>query len=170
MAGEGVKTRIYAYMGILLALAVTEARAARPPQLREGLWEIQIRSTENPGAKKTEYSFRLCRDHAYDKETDDLVKNNKSCSTKLASLGSDKFSAESRCSLSGVVIVSQGLSVYQGSDTVHSESTATYTPPLYGKSDETMIQDQHYVGTCPSGMKPGDRMMADGSIVHPSSR
>src|SRR5271156_5623855 len=129
-----IMTRTYVYMGILLALAVTEARAARPPQLREGLWEIQIRSTENPGAKKTDYSFRLCRDHAYDKETDDLVKNNKNCTTKLKSLGGDKFSAASRCSVSGVVIVSQGQSIYQGSDTVLSESTATYTPPLYGKS------------------------------------
>jgi hypothetical protein len=163
-------TRTHVYMGILLALAVTGVRAANPPQLREGLWEIQIRGTENPGAKKTEYSFRLCRNHAYDKETDNLVKNNKNCKTKLDSLGGDRFSASSRCSVSGVVIVSQGVSVYQGGDTVHSESTATYTPPLYGKSDETMIQDQRYLGSCPAGMKPGDRMMADGSIVHPTSR
>ena len=169
-AGARIMTRTHVYMGILLALAVTGARAANPPQLREGLWEIQIRGTENPGAKKTEYSFRLCRDHAYDKETDNLVKNNKNCKTKLDSLGGDRFSASSRCSVSGVIIVSQGVSAYQGGDTVHSESTATYTPPLYGKSDETMIQDQRYLGSCPAGMKPGDRMMADGSIVHPTSR
>jgi hypothetical protein len=29
-----------------------------------------------------------------------------------------------------------------------------------------MIQDQRYLGSCPAGMKPGDRIMADGSIVH----
>jgi hypothetical protein len=159
-------TRTYLYMGVLCALAIAVARAASPPQLQQGLWEIRVQSTENPGAKKTEYAFRLCRDHAYDKETDDLVKNNKSCTTKLQSLGSDRFSAASRCTLSGIVIVSQGLSVYQNGGSVHSESAATYTPPLYGKTDETMIEDQRYLGSCPAGMKPGDRMMADGSIVH----
>jgi hypothetical protein len=29
-----------------------------------------------------------------------------------------------------------------------------------------MIEDQRYLGSCPAGMKPGDRLMADGSIVH----
>jgi hypothetical protein len=157
--------KIYVHMGVLLALAATQARAAHPPQLQEGLWQIQVQSTENPGGKKTEYAFRLCRDHAFDKETDDQVKNNKSCTTKLQSLGGGKFSAASRCTVSDIVIVSQGLSVYQGTGSVHSESAATYTPPLYGKSDEKMIEDQRYLGTCPAGMKAGDRMMADGSIV-----
>ena len=167
---SAVMTRTYVYMGILLALAVTEARAARPPQLLEGLWEIQVRSTENPGGRKKEYSLRLCRDHAYDdKQTDDLVKDNKNCTTKLESLGGDRFSATSQCSVSGIVIVSKGVSAYKGGSTVHSESTATYTPPLYGKSDETIIQDQRYLGSCPAGMKPGDRMTADGSIVHPTN-
>jgi hypothetical protein len=153
-------------MGVLFALAMADARAARPPQLQQGLWEIRVQSTENPGGKKTEYGFRLCRDHAFDKETDDLVKNNKNCTTQLQSLGGDKFSAASRCTVSGIVIVSQGLSVYQnGGSLIHSESTATYTPPLYGKTDETVIEDQHYLGNCPAGMKPGDRIMADGSVV-----
>jgi hypothetical protein len=124
-----------------------------------------VQSTENPGAKKTEYAFRLCRDHAYDKETGDLVKNNKNCTTKLQSLGNDRFSAASRCTVSGILIVSQGLSVYQSGVSVHSESAATYTPPLYGKTDETIVADQHYLGSCPAGMKPGDRLMADGSVV-----
>jgi hypothetical protein len=153
-------------MGVLFASAIAAARAASPPQLQQGLWDIRVQNTENPGAKKTEYTFRLCRDHAYDKETDGLVKNNKNCTTKLQRLGGDRFSAASRCTLSGIVIVSQGLSVYQGGASVHSESAATYTPPLYGKTDETVIEDQHYLGSCPAGMKPGDRLMADGSVVH----
>lgn len=159
-------TRTCLYMGVLFASAIAAAHAASPPQLQQGLWDIRVQNTENPGAKKTEYTFRLCRDHAYDKETDDLVKNNKNCTTKLRSLGSGRFSAASRCTLSGIVIVSQGLSVYQGGGSVHSESAATYTPPLYGKTDETVIEDQHYLGSCPAGMKPGDRLMADGSVVH----
>jgi hypothetical protein len=152
-------------MGVLLAATVSVARAAGPPRLLEGLWEISVHSTENPGGKSTEYSFKLCRDHAFDKQTDELVKNNKNCATQLQSLGADRFSAASRCTVSGIVIVSKGLSVYQKNTAVHSESAATYTPPLYGKTDETMVQDQRYLGNCPAGMKPGDRILADGSLV-----
>jgi hypothetical protein len=154
--------------GVLLALAAWDASAASPPKLMEGLWEVRVQSTENPGAKKTEYSFKLCRDHAFDRQTDDLVKNNKSCTTRLQKLSGDKYSAASRCTLSGIVIDSKGLSVYQNNTAIHSESAATYTPPLYGKTDETMIQDQQYLGACPAGMKPGDRILADGRVVHRS--
>ena len=161
-------TGVYASTGVLLALAAWEARAASPPKLLEGLWEVRVQSTENPGSKKTEYSFKLCRDHAYDKYTDNLVKNNKNCTTKLEKVAGDRFSAASRCTVLGIVIDSKGLSTYQNNTAIHSESAATYTPPLYGKTDETMIQDQQYVGACPAGMKPGDRILADGRLVHRS--
>jgi hypothetical protein len=158
-------TRTPLYMGVLLAATFPVARAAGPPRLQEGLWEIRVQSTENPGGKSTEYSFKLCRDHAFDRQTDDLVKNNKNCTTQLQSLGGDRFSAASRCTVSGILIVSKGLSIYQKNTSVHSESAATYSPPLYGKTDETMIQDQRFLGNCPAGMKPGERILADGSLV-----
>ncbi len=158
-------TGMSASTGVLLALAAWNVRAASPPKLLEGLWEVRVQSTESPGDKKTEYSFKLCRDHAYDKHTDELVKNNKNCTTKLEKLAGDRYSAASRCTVSGIVIDSKGLSTYQSNTAIHSESAATYRPPLYGKTDETMIQDQRYVGACPAGMKPGDRILADGRLV-----
>jgi hypothetical protein len=158
-------TGMYASTGVLLALGAWDVVAAAPPKLLEGLWEFRVQSTENPGAKKTEYSFKLCRDHAYDKQTDDIVKNNKNCTTKIERLASDRFSAASRCTVSGMVIDSKGLSMYRNNTAIHSESAATYMPPLYGKTDETIILDQQYVGACPAGMKPGDRILADGRLV-----
>jgi len=161
----GWMTGMYASTGVLLALAAWDVNAAAPPKLQAGLWESRVQSTENPGAKKTEYSFKLCRDHAYDRQTDDLVKKNKNCTTKIERLADDRFSAASRCTVPGMVIDSKGLSIYRNNTAIHSESAATYTPPLYGKTDETIIQDQHYVGACPAGMKPGDRILPDGRLV-----
>ena len=35
-----------------------------------------------------------------------------------------------------------------------------------GISETTTIMDQKYVGSCPAGTKPGDRIAADGRITH----
>ena len=34
----------------------------------------------------------------------------------------------------------------------------TGQPPYKGKTDEHVVQEQHYVGACLTGMKPGDRI------------
>lgn len=156
------KTLTFAASALLLQLAI--ARAADPPELREGLWEIRGESVENPGNKKTVFTYRLCRNHAYDKAMDALVKNVKGCSTEFNDLGGGQFSSASRCEVSGTLIVSRGTYNYQSSTSTRSESSATYTPPLKGKTDETVVQDQSYVGDCPAGMKPGDRIMVDGTV------
>jgi hypothetical protein len=153
-------------MGVLLALPIAGAGATHPPQLREGLWEIRVQSSENSGGKKSDFVYKLCRDHAYDRGIDAVAKKNKNCATNVESLGDDRYSAASRCTVDGIVIVSKGLSIYQNNISVHTETVATYTPAFNGKTDETMIQDQRYVGSCPVGVKPGDRILADGRIVH----
>jgi hypothetical protein len=140
------------------------ARAADPPLLKEGLWEIRGQSIENPGGKKTDFTYRLCRNHAYDKAMDALVKNVKDCTTAFDSLGNGRYTSASRCAVAGTVIVSKGTYTYESSTSTRSESYATYTPAFHGKTDETMIQDQTYIGGCPAGMKPGDRVKADGTL------
>lgn len=53
------------------------------------------------------------------------------------------------------------------SDTaVRSESHATYTPPISGMSQSTTILEQKWVGACPAGVEPGDRVTADGTVSH----
>jgi hypothetical protein len=156
--------RVCAAAALLLPIMI--ARAADPPDIQEGLWEIHSQSIENPGNKKTEFTHKLCRDHAYDKAAIDLAKNMKDCTTHITNEGVNKFSADSRCTVAGTAIVSKGTATYQGTTSAHSETHTTYTPALYGKTDEMMIQDQKYVGSCPAGMKPGDQIGADGTVQH----
>ena len=66
----------------------------------------------------------------------------------------------------GTAIVSKGTYTYESATSVRSESHATYTPAFHGKSEETITEDQKYVGHCPSNMKPGDRLMSDGTLQH----
>jgi hypothetical protein len=142
-------------------LSLTVARAANPPELKEGLWEIHGQSLENPGNRKTDFTYRLCRNHAYDKAMDALVKNVKGCTTAFDNVGGGKYTSASRCTVEGTVIESKGSYTYESSTSTRSESHATYTPPLRGKSEETVLQDQTYLGNCPAGMNPGDRIKID---------
>ena len=153
-----------AVLTVSATLLLTIASAADPPPLHEGLWEIRGQSIDNPGAKRTDFTYRLCRNHAYDKAMDALVKNVKDCTTSFDSLGDGRFTSESRCTLDGTVIVSKGTYTYLSSTSTRSESYATYTPAYRGKTDEGVIQDQSYVGACPAGMQPGDRITVDGTL------
>jgi hypothetical protein len=127
------------------AFLLSIARAADPPPLKEGLWDVSGESIVNPGGKKTEFNYQLCRNHAYDKAMDALVKNAPGCTTSFDDLGGGRFASASSCSAEGTLIVSKG-------------TYATYTPAYRGKTDERVLQDQRYVGDCPAGMKPGDRI------------
>jgi hypothetical protein len=64
------------------------------------------------------------------------------------------------------VIETKGTATFSGDTSTHSESHATYTPAMAGISEMTMIQDQKYVGSCPAGAQPGDRINADGTVIH----
>ena len=134
------------------------ARAADPPPLKEGLWEITGRSIENPGAKRTAFRYQLCRNHAYDSAMDALVKNANGCTTAFDDLGGGHFASSSSCNVDGTLIVSRGTYTYESLTSTRSESSATYSPAYRGKTDEHVEQDQRYVGACPKGMKPGDRI------------
>jgi len=146
--------------------ALSIAGAAEPPPLKEGLWEVHGQSVENPGNKKTDFTYRLCRNQAYDKAMDERVKNMKECTTSFESLGDGRFVSASRCTLGATVIESKGTYTYESSISTRSESFAKYDPPYHGTTDQSMVQDQRYVGACPAGMQPGDRIMANGALQH----
>jgi hypothetical protein len=145
-------------------LLLTIARAAEPPPLQEGLWEVRGRSSESPSGKTTEFSYRLCRNHAFDSAIDAQVKNAKECTTSFDELGAGRFASASSCTVAGRIIVSKGTYTYESATSTRSESHATYTPAFDGKTEETLVQEQRYLGSCPAGMKPGDRIMSDGSF------
>lgn len=146
--------RIFAVAALLLPIVI--ARAVDFPERQEGLWERHNLTTVNPGNKKTEITSKVCRDHAYDKSVTVTKPLSKSCTFNLQSLGGGRYSSESRCTINGTVIETKQTFTYQGNTSVHSETHMSYTPALNGRTDQTVILDEKYVGSCPAGMKPGD--------------
>jgi hypothetical protein len=145
-------------------LLVALARAASPPLLKEGLWQVQGEIVENPGDKHRAFAYRVCRNHAYDRSMDERVREVQGCRTSVSDHGHGRFMSSSRCTVDNVVIDSQGTTFYESDTATHAESHSTYSPAYHGRTDETIVQDQRYLGNCPQGMQPGDRLMPDGSL------
>jgi hypothetical protein len=150
----------------MAALAMPVARATDPPEIKEGLWQIHTQTTDNPGAKKSEGTYSLCRDHAYDKSVQAKVKQMPGCTAANESFEAGKYSVQSHCVRAGTTIDSKSTTTSQGDTVLRSETHATYSPALFGVSESTMVTEQKYAGSCPAGVQPGDRINADGSVMH----
>jgi hypothetical protein len=151
------------------ALPVVAAiNAAEEPILKEGLWSIHSVTTGNPGNKRTERTRSICRDHAYDVESRAKAKAMmaKTCKTNNLTGAGSKYLSESECVQAGSTMRSKGTRTFNGDTSVHSEETTTFTPPMDGVAEATIVIDQKYIGACPAGMQPGDSMDADGNVVH----
>jgi hypothetical protein len=153
-------------LAAVAALLLLAACSSDPPKLREGLWEIRAQTLEKPGDKKTEVAYKLCRDHAYDQTAVKVLKQVKGCTTVLKTLGENKFASASNCTVNGITIISNGVTTFRSPEATHSETQAKYVPAFNGKTDETMTQDQQYLGACPPTMKVGDTLSAEGFIRH----
>ena len=149
-----------------LWLLIGIANASDPPELKEGLWSVHTQSIDNPGSNKSDGTYTLCRNHAFDQSGLAIAKSVKGCTTVSESFQGGKGSKETRCVAAGSVIASKETYTYQGDTSFHSESHATFTPALGGVSETTKIVDQKYVGSCPAGAQPGDRTNADGRVIH----
>lgn len=162
---KAIKTRA-TLASAAAALLLPVANAADAPDLKEGLWSIHTQSVDSPGNKKTEGTYSLCRNHAYDLAARAKAKNVKGCTTVSESFQGGKYSSEMHCVTAGTTIESKGTSTFQGDTSTHTESHATFSPAMAGVSETTMIMDQKYVGSCPAGAVAGDRIDASGKVMH----
>lgn len=148
---------------IALWLPILAVSAADQPLMKEGLWSIHMVTTDQPGGRKTEGSRSLCRSHAYDEHARSLKAPNCKTISETSSAGTIK--TETECKVGGSVLRTKGVVTYTET-AAHSENHTTYTPPINGLSESTMIMDQKYVGACPAGTGPGDSIGADGRVTH----
>lgn len=160
----GSASRLALCASVAACLSATAGCANGPPQLKEGLWEIRGQRIENPGNQHSDFTYKLCRDHALDRAADAAIKDAKDCSTALKKLAEGKYASASTCQVAGVTIVSTGTSTYKGEESIHADTHAVYTPAFNGKTDETLTEDQQYIGKCFPAMKPGDRLNPDGIL------
>jgi hypothetical protein len=140
------------------------AQAPDPPPQKEGLWSVH-RQSVSAGKGKSEVTETLCRNHEYDKyiqEIQDKGKNAPGCKVLSSNASNGTYTLETECPVGESVVKSKLTTTYQGDTEVHSETHATYTPPLMGMTEINMIMDQKYIGACPAGSQPGEVTHANG--------
>lgn len=155
---------------IAIVCLVGFAAALDLPPLREGLWSIHTQTTDNPGNVKTDFTQKICRNHAYDNSAQTKAKSMPGCKVLNENLNAQTYTIEMECKIGGSAIHSKGVTTRTGDAAFRSETHATYAPALNGVSDSIMIMDQKYLGSCPSGIAPGDIIRADGTILHTGKR
>jgi hypothetical protein len=154
----------------VLTIPAGAVRAADHPELKEGLWQIHMQFLDASGKVTHDGTSQMCRSHDYDKTSE--VKSHalmaKMCGQPSESMSGNQFTSEVTCKVpgSGSTSVTKSVVTFSGDTATHTESHTTYTPAYNGMTTESMIQDQKYLGACPSGMQPGDRKSADGTISH----
>lgn len=155
------------YTATAFLLAATIALAGGPPALKEGLWLLNRQAIDNPGNKKEVWPpIKICRDHAYDQYVLQLVKKVPGCTTVSESTHGNTYLIDMKCVIGTTTLETKSTTTAQGDTASHGESHTLYTPAMDGKTETIMIADAKYLGSCPAGMQPGDRMDANGSIVH----
>lgn len=154
---------------VLIAAAaafIGSALALEAPVMKEGLWSVHTTSIDNPGNVKSEGTYKLCRNHAYDQHAFSLGEHMPACKLINESGGGSVYTVETECNISGTVIKSKSTTTVHGDTASRSESHGTYTPAMRGMTEMNVIVEQNYLGSCPAGVQPGDRINQDGSIVH----
>jgi Protein of unknown function (DUF3617) len=152
--------------GATVLFSCAFAFAADPPDVKEGLWSSQTQTVDNPGNKRGGGLVTICRSHAYDQYVKDLAAKMPGCTKLSETFSGHVLNTALRCTVANTVIDTRETATFQGDIAIHAETHATYTPPLYGVSDSTMIMDQKYLGSCPAGMQPGDMKSADGKTIN----
>lgn len=137
-------TRLAAFAGAAVALSGA-AFADDSPRRRPGLWEIAVLTAGQPSPAVGQY----CID-----AQDDIARTNgtgvagSECSEAGIKREGDGWVSESVCALRSSTVTTRVI--YSGSfeAAYEGQSHATYSPPLYGRSEVKATIQARWIGAC----------------------
>jgi hypothetical protein len=134
----------------------------KAPPMRDGLWETHSTQTQQ-GKTVSDSSVKMCQSKELTESMQssgaELRKNNE-CTSSVTQPSTNTYVEESRCAKGpNAGSVTKVVYTHQGDTASHTEMHMNV-----GKSETVMIMDAKYLGSCPTGMKPGDLIM-DGKII-----
>jgi hypothetical protein len=143
-------------------VGIAGADGFKPPPTKEGLWETHTKQIQQ-GKTVSDRSIQMCQSKALTdsmKASGDEMRKQNECTSNITQPSPDTYVEESRCAKGpNAGSVTKVVYTHQGDTASHTEMHMTE-----GKTETVMIMDAKYVGSCPTGMKPGDLIM-DGKII-----
>jgi hypothetical protein len=164
--GKGMHMRLKAALLVAIPLALIGTAGAdefKPPPMKDGLWETHSTQTQQ-GKAVFDTSIKMCQSNELTKSMrskgEELRKKNQ-CTSTITRPSPNTYVEESHCALGpNAGAGTKVIYTYQGDTASHVEMHMNE-----GKSETVMIMDAKYLGNCPTGMKPGDSIMADGKKI-----
>ena len=145
--------------GLLLMVIAGDAASETPPRRKSGLWEINTTVSNTPRS----FTAQTC----VDQNSDDLWKQEaeangqKSCSQTNFHKEGSNWVAESVCKIEESTATTRAVFTGSFDSSYRVESKSTYTPPLNGIKEGTIVMDAKWLGPCNPGQKPGDIVLPE---------
>ena len=158
-----MRLRPVLFVAVLSAwIGIAGADEFKPPPMKDGLWETHSRQTRQ-GNAVFDTSIKMCQSKELTKSMqsngEELRKRNK-CTSVVTQPSPNTYVEESHCTEGpNAGSLTKVIYTYQGDTASHMEMHMNV-----GKSETVMIMDAKYLGSCPTGMKPGDLIMG-GKII-----
>ena len=147
---------------LLLWNGIAEADGIKPPPTKEGLWETHSTQTQQ-GKTVSDRTVKMCQSKELTQSmqsTGEELRKRNECTSSVTQPSTNTYVEESRCAKGpNAGSVTKVVYSYQGDTASHTEMHMNVD-----KSAIVMIMDAKYLGSCPTGMKPGDLIM-DGKVI-----
>jgi uncharacterized protein DUF3617 len=132
----------------------------QPPFTKEGLWEATTSHTM--AGKTTQMTMKICQNHATQQKDRDLsaqLRGKDQCVHTTSQSGPGIYVSDKKCTTGpNAGSSSKSTLTLQGDTAYHLDLHVTSN----AGAESAMNIDAKYLGPCPSDMKPGDVVTADG--------
>lgn len=151
---------------LTLCTAAPAAGVTEFPTLKSGQWEM---TTTSGAAGATPRKATICLDASTQKAMLDMSAGmqKEMCTRMDIRRDGSKFITDAECKLGESVVKSHGVMTMIGDAAYHTESSATFDPPLNKDLRETKtVIDGKYTGACRDGLRPGDMVTPTGQKIN----
>jgi Protein of unknown function (DUF3617) len=148
-----------------LATSVACVQAQDTPQRKPGLWEIVGTSDHNGGTPRT---VKMCTDAKSEglfTQLGDRVSKGL-CSKRDVQNQGAQIVTDSVCTIAQSQVTSHTVMTFDSPTSFTIEVHSRYDPALFGKTETNSTHVGKWVGPCPSDMKAGDVLTANGEKIN----
>ena len=152
-------------MGLALIGVAQAAGLEDLPKRKPGLWEMRMVS---PDGKKTSGTIRMCIDAATDAMLTKFATGitGQICTKRDIRVSGSVATIDAVCTVNGSVQTVHSTISFKGSTAYRADARVHSEPPFMGTSDSAATQEGKWIGPCPSDMKPGELILANGTRIN----
>jgi hypothetical protein len=151
---------VFGVAAVAASVGLAGADEFKPPPMRDGFWETRSALTVD-GKLLSDTSIKMCQSKDLTQSTQaaaaEISKKNE-CTGRITKTSGNTFVQESRCAKGpNAGSDTKAIYSYTGDTAAHIEMHIHK-----GGSETVTVMDMKYLGSCPSGLQPGDAIMPDG--------